>query len=139
MREDEGQALIEAILVSLILLVPVIWGLTVLSDLHKAALASTAAVREAGADAAASTSSQRADAAIEAAVQGAFSDEGLEASRARVSVSAPRGLARGGTVEVRVSYPVAVFEAPFLGRVSRPVVWVRADHVARIDPYRSRP
>ena len=139
MRRESGFALVESILVSLVLLIPIVWGLTVLSEIHKAALASTAAVREAGADAAASTTPESATAAIAAAVRGAFVDEGLDASSAKVGADTPAGLARGGTVVVEVSYPVAVFQAPFLGRVSSPVIWVRATHVARIDPYRSRP
>lgn len=139
MRNQRGQALLEAVLVALILMVPILWGLTVLSQLHQAALASTAAVREAGTDAARSTDPGAAQRAVRVAVAGAFADQGLDPSLATVAVDAPAGLERGGTVEVRVAYPVRVFQAPLLGSVSAPVVWVRAVHVARIDPYRSRP
>jgi hypothetical protein len=138
MRRQSGFALVESILVSLVLLMPLVWGLTVLSQLHQAALASNAAAREAGTDAAGSTSATSAGAVVDAAVRSAFADEGLDPTQAKVAVSIPSGFARGGTVVVHIAYPVAAFQAPFLGKVSTPVIWVRATHVAQIDPYRSR-
>ena len=135
---QRGQAVLETILFGLLLLAPLIWALTVLADVHRAALASTAAAREAGFDAARATDVSSAARAIDAAVAGAFEDHGLDAARARVQSSTPAGLARGGSVEVRVAYPVAVLRAPFLGVVSGPELLVTATHVSRVDPYRSR-
>ena len=137
-RNDRGIAVVETLLLGLLLLVPLIWVLGVLADLHRGALAAAAGVREAGFDAARSTTFANADRAIDAAVRRAFLDQGLDASRVKVQWTAAAGLARGGTVEVEVSYPVTVLQAPLLGKVAGPSVWVEARHVARIDLYRSR-
>jgi hypothetical protein len=134
---QSGFALIETVLLGLLFLIPLVWALGVLSELHRAALATTAAAREAGVDAARSPDVASADGAVRSAVTRAFADEGLQAGDARVNWSGGAGLERGGTVEIEVSYPVTVFQAPILGRVAGPSVWVRAQHAVRVDPYRS--
>jgi hypothetical protein len=136
-RDQRGQALLESILLGLLLMAPLLWALGVLADLHRGALAASAAAREAGFDAARSASARSASAAVDVAVRRAFADEGLDPGRARVRWSG-FGSGRGGAIVVRVSYPVTVLQAPLLGRVSGPSVWVNASHVARIDPFRSR-
>ncbi|MDP9225638.1 MAG: pilus assembly protein [Actinomycetota bacterium] len=135
---ERGQGVVETLLVALILLVPLMWLLGVLADLHRGAIAATAAVREAGSDAASSIDPRGAADAVQRAVHAAFADQGLDPARAAVAWSATPGFARGGRVRVRVDYPVTVVQFPFLGRVSGPAVLVSASHVARIDPYRSR-
>lgn len=75
---------------------------------------------------------------MSAAIAQAFSDHGLDPNDAVVDWSADSNLPRGEGVEVSVSYPVTVVQAPLLGRVAGPSIWVRARHIARIDPYRSR-
>lgn len=137
-RGEDGQALIEALLIGLVLIVPVIWLLAVLAGVHKGALAATAAAREAGFEAARSPTVTEAERAVASAVAGAFADQGLGAGRVDVQWSAS-GLERGGLVEVEVAYPVAVARFPFIGGFTGPSVWVRARHVARVDPFRSRP
>jgi hypothetical protein len=134
---DEGLATIETLLLGLLLLVPLMWGLGVLSEIHRAALAGTAAAREAGFDAARSSTRAEAQRRIDAAVASAFADHGLDPEHGRVEW-VTGSLERGGSVEVRVSYETPVFQAPFLGEVSGPSIWVHASHVARVDPYRSR-
>jgi hypothetical protein len=136
---DSGQAVIETLLVSLILLVPLMWMLGVLSDLHRGALGTTAAAREAGSDAASSSGLANASVAVERAVRQAFVDDGLDPRRAVVSWVATPGFDRGGTVKVSVTYPVTIVQFPFLGRVAGPSIGVKAIDLARIDPYRSRP
>jgi Na+-transporting methylmalonyl-CoA/oxaloacetate decarboxylase gamma subunit len=141
-------------LLGLVLIVPLIWALGVLSELHRAALATTAAAREAGFDAARAASpadaERRVDAAVvaaltdhgldprAAAVVAALTDHGLDPRAAAVTASAA-GLERGSAVEVRVVYEVPVLQAPFLGSVGGPSIEVTATHVTRVDPYRSRP
>jgi hypothetical protein len=110
----------------------------VLGDLHRSALAASAAAREAGFDAARAPGLAAADEAVRAAVVTAFRNQGLDPSVADVGWTSP-SLRRGGTVEVVIRYPVTVLQAPLLGEVAGPSVWVEARHVARIDPYRSRP
>jgi hypothetical protein len=136
-RRQSGFALIETLLLGLLFLIPLVWALGVLAELHQAALASTAAAREAGIDAARASNMVDAGMAVEDAVARAFADEGLEAGDAHVAWSAGAGLERDGTVEVEVSYPVTVLQAPLLGQVSGPSIWVRAAHSVRVDPYRS--
>lgn len=135
---EGGQALIETLLVGLVLIVPIVWVLGVLADLHRGALASSAAAREAGFEAARSTTLGEAQAAAAEAVDQAFVDQGLSSERARVRMSAS-ALERGGVVQVEVGYPVKVMTMPLLPGAGGPVVWVNARHYARIDPYRSRP
>ena len=135
---ERGSALVETLLLGLLLLVPLIWGLTVLSELHRAALATTAAAREAGFDAARASSATDARERVDAAVARALIDHGVDPSGARVEYSAS-GLERGATVQVRVSYDVGVLRAPLLGEVAGPSITVNATHAARVDPYRSRP
>lgn len=134
---QDGQGVIETILLGLLLVAPLIWALGVLADLHRGALAATAAAREAGFDAGHSPSASAAAVAVDVAVQTAFTNQGLDPRDARVEWSAP-SFERGGAVEVVVSYPVTVLQAPLLGRVAGPSVWVTASHVARIDPYGGR-
>jgi Na+-transporting methylmalonyl-CoA/oxaloacetate decarboxylase gamma subunit len=136
---ERGQALIETVLLGLLLLVPLMWALGVLAGIQRGALATTAAAREAGFEAARASSRSEAARAIDRAVAQAFRNQGLDPSRARVRVSLPPGLARGAAVEVEVGMDVPVLQAPFLGEVGGPSIAVVAHHVARVDPYRSRP
>lgn len=138
-RGESGQSVVDVLLLGLLFFGPLIWGLGVLADVHRAALATAAAAREAGFDAATQTDVHSADEAVDHAVQAAFRDQSMDPSSAQAQWAAPGGLSRGGTIEVVVEYPVTVLQAPFLGRVAGPSIWVTAKHVARIDLYRSRP
>lgn len=135
---ERGQALIEVVLVGLLLLAPLLWGLGVLAQLHRGALAATSAAREAGLDAARAAGAAQARRSGERALVQAFIDHGLDARRVEARWSMDPRLERGSAVEVEVSYPVSVLQAPFLGSVSGPSIWIRARHVARVDPFRSR-
>jgi hypothetical protein len=134
---ETGASLIETIILGLLFLVPVIWALGVLSEMHRGALAATAAAREAGFEASRTTSAAEASRSVTAAVQRAFADHGLDPAAATVELSSD--FERGDPIEVEIGYPVDVLQAPILGRVAGPSIWIRADHVARVDPYRSRP
>ncbi|HEX2049331.1 MAG TPA: hypothetical protein VHJ34_01720 [Actinomycetota bacterium] len=136
-RTESGQAVVEVVVVCVLLVVPLIVLLSVVSDVHRAALATTAAARAAGFDAARSADAPAADGAVDAAVGRALLDHRLDPADARVRWSGALG--RGAPIEVEVSYPVRVFGVPFAGGASGPSVWVTARHVARVDPYRSRP
>ena len=138
MKSERGLALIEALLLGLVLIVPLIWVLGVLSSVHQGALAATSAAREAGVDAARARDLEGASRAVETAVARAFVDHGLDPSEAVIRFSAAPHLARGGTVQVVVRYPVEVISAPLLGEIGGPAVWVDARNVTRIEPYGSR-
>jgi hypothetical protein len=138
MRSDQkGQALIETLLLGLLLLAPLLWGLGVLADLHRTALAAAAAAREAGFEVSRSTTRQTASAAALKVVDQAFRDHGLDPSKVELEMSLSR-LERGAPIQIRLSYPVDVLSAPFLGRVSDASIWIHAKSVARVDPFRSR-
>ena len=134
---EDGLALVETILVAVVLIVPLVAALGALSDLHRGALAASAAVREAGFEAARSDTAAQADLAVATAVRGAFSDHGLDSRSAEVRWTSAPGFERGGSIEVEVKLPVQVLQLPFLGSAFGPHVWVNARHVARIDPYMS--
>lgn len=135
MRAERGQALIEVVLLGLLLLVPLLWLLTTLSEVHRGALAASAAAREAGADAVRAAAEGDVAGAVQAAVARAFADHRIDPGRARVRWGGR--LDRGGVIEVVVSYPVEVLPLPLFGDLGASV-WVNARHVARVDPYRSR-
>jgi hypothetical protein len=134
---ERGQATIETVLLALLLLVPLVWALGVLADLHRGALATTAAAREAGFEAARASDADSARTAINEAVDRAFTDHGLDPANAEVRWSGSR-LERGTAVQVQVGYAVPVTQAPLLGRIAGPSIHVHARHVARVDPFRSR-
>ncbi len=140
MRRDheDGQALLETIILGLLLIVPIIWLLGLLGEMQRAALATTSAAREAAADASRSTDASGARGSIARAVRISLLDQGLDPSRVRVQASTPSGFARGGIVRVRVSYPVQALAVPLLGSLTDPVIWVRSQSSMVIEPYRSR-
>jgi hypothetical protein len=135
---ERGQATIETLLLALLMLVPLVWALGVLADLHRGALATTAAAREAGFEAARASDAATAGSAIDEAVGRAFADHGLDPADAEVRWSGSR-LERGAALEVQVGYAVTVTQAPLLGRIAGPSIHVHASHIARVDPFRSRP
>lgn len=137
MSDDKGQALIETLLLGLVLMAPLLWALGVLADVHRNALATSAAAREAGFEASRADDPGAARREAERAVARAFADHGLAPREATLRLST-RGLERGATIEIVVSTEVPVLQAPFLGRVSGPSIGVDAKHVARIPPYASR-
>lgn len=136
-EREEGQALIETLVLGLVFLVPLLWLLMVLSQVHAGALAVTAAAREAGIDVARSTDRPAASRSLEAAVAQALLDHGLNPRRAKVEWS-DGGLGRGSPIEVQISYPIPLLQAPFIGSLGSPSVWIRATHVTHVDPFRDR-
>lgn len=137
MTSERGQALTETLLLGLLMMAPLLWGLGVLADLHRTALATTSAAREASFEAARSIDPTSARLAADRAIAIALRNHGLDPERARVEWSVGR-LERGAPVQVVVSFPTPVLQAPFLGTVGGPSIWTHSKSVARIDPYRSR-
>lgn len=127
-------ALVESILLALLLLVPLIWLLGMLDHLHRAALGTTTAAREAGFALAGSQDPAVDDPSTVVALS--LTAQGLDPGRAEVDVSLDDGDERGGVVRVQVRYRVPVLDLPLLGDL--PAVSVNATHNAVIDPYRSR-
>jgi hypothetical protein len=138
MRRQHGFAMIEAVLLGLILIVPLIWLLGILSEVHRGALAATSAVREAAVDAARADDLSGATRAVDSAVMRAFADHGLDPTDARVRFSVDPGLVRGGIVEVEIRYPVSVLMVPMIGQIRGPSLWIDARNITRIEPFGSR-
>ena len=136
-RDESGTATLEVMIVGLLLLGPLLWALTTLSTVHRAALSASSAAREGAFEAARAVDRDSAHRALEDASVRALHDGGLDLDNARLQWSAPAGWQRGGRVEVRIAYDVPVVPAPFLGQF-QPTVTVTALHVAEIDRYRSR-
>ena len=135
MHDEEGHAVLDAFLVGLILMMPLMWMLIAASSLHRAAFASTSAAREAGLIAARSDSAADAHSRAQAAVARALSEQGVDPDVAKVSLYwAPE---RDAPVRIEVQVPVKVFAIPFVSRHVGPAILVKARHVAHADPYRS--
>lgn len=137
-HNEHGHALIEAMLLGLVFIVPVLWLLSVSAEIHGAVLGTSSAAREAGFEAGRSTDVVAADRRVSAAVARSVADHGLDPDRARIEWVPSPGWRRGGTVEVVVSYRVPVFQFPLLGEIGEPTVVVNGRHLATIDRYRSR-
>lgn len=136
-RTDEsGMALIEAIVLVVLLLVPIVWTLGSLSQIHRAALAASSAAREAAVAAARSVDPIAAARAGRAAATAAFRDQGLSPRAMRLETTGVKSLQRGAEVSVRIRYPVRVLALPWMKH--EPAMWVRAVHSTEIDRYRSR-
>src|SRR5688572_3192777 len=131
MRSQRGHALVETLLLGLIMMAPLLWALGVLAELHRSALATTSAAREAGFEISRSVDPLAARRAAEIAVAAALKDHGLDPSKAQLDLSIT-GLHRASPVQVVVSYPTRVLAAPFLGSVAGPSVWTHAKSVARV-------
>lgn len=138
MRNDHGYSVLEAFLLGLVLLLPLIWLLTVSADVQRSALASASAVREAGLAASRAASASDAHDHADSAARRALLERGVTPAAARISLSSDGAPGRGELIEVRVETPVHVLRVPFLREAVGPAIWIRARNVARVEPYRSR-
>lgn len=135
-NDHKGIAVVESLLLGLILLIPIVWMLGVLSELHRSALAAAAAVRDAGSQVASASDVTDVEQRITTSVAEAFRAHDLDPTLTRISWSG--ALERGGTVDVRVSYPVKVFQMPILDAAAGPAIWIEAIHQAPLQRYLSR-
>lgn len=133
--DERGLAVMEALILGIVLIFPMMWLLSVLSAVHSAALATNSAVREAGMVIAGSLGRPP---DIEMVVKDALRNHGLDAEGGSLELDAPQGFGRGNEVGIALGYEVPIFDPPFLQRDLGPTVTVRARYIARIDPYRSR-
>jgi hypothetical protein len=138
MNAQRGQALMETILLGLLLLVPLMWALGVLADLHRVSLAATSAARDASIEAVAARDPADALRAMDRAVARAFESHRLDPRLVRVRADMSQRLQRGSALSIEVTFPVTVLQAPLLGRVAGPSIWVEARRVARVPLYGSR-
>jgi Flp pilus assembly protein TadG len=132
-RSEDGAATLEVMVLGVVLIVPLIWLVAVLADVHRAALAVDAAAREVGWELTHHGSSDT----IDEAAAAAFRDQGLDVSR--VTVSWDGSGDRGEVVIVRTSYPVSVASFPWIGALSGPTIQVHAVHRVMAPSYGSDP
>ena len=134
-KDERGVAVIEALVLGVVLLLPMMWLLSVLSSVHSAALGTNSAVREAGMVIARSLGEPD---GLDLVVKDALRNHGLDPEGGRFDVHVRSGFVRGAIVDVVLAYEVPVFDPPFLNVDLGPSVTVRSHHSARIDPYQSR-
>ena len=130
---ERGSAMVETALV-LPLVLAVAFGVVAAGRATHAQVSVAAAAREAGRALASAPSAPQGLAAARARAGAAASGHGLDPARLQLTL-APGSFARGGTVRARASYRVALADLPLLGLVE---LTVRADHVERVERYRSR-
>lgn len=135
LRRDDGNALVEFTVLSLLLLVPLVYVLLGVFQVQRAAFGVTEAARQAGRAFAVADSVDAGAARAQAATRLALADQGIDDAPPPV-LECPEGvcLAPGSTVRVTVSYTVRL---PVLSLLSRDGVGipVTATHVAVVDTF----
>jgi Flp pilus assembly protein TadG len=133
LRDDSGQALVEAALVLPVLLV-LVFGVVMAGRVVHAKIAVQAAAREASRTLATAPSEEQGLTDANNAARSAADGYGLSADGLSVDLES-NGFQRGGTVSASVSYDVGLGGLPLLDRVD---ISVSSSHSEQIDPYRSR-
>jgi Flp pilus assembly protein TadG len=134
-RGDDGNALVEFTYLAVLLMIPLVYVLTTVFQVQRAAFAVTEAARQAARAYTQAQTPEQAVAVATAAADLALRDQGLISSGPPV-VAAPDGLAPGATVRVTVAHDVTL---PILGGLFgevRPHIPVRATHVQVVDHFR---
>ena len=136
-RNDDGSAMLEFVYLSVLLMVPLIYLLTTVFQVQRAAFGVTEAARQAGRAYATAETADAGAARAELAAQLALRDQGLSLAEP-VRVTAPDGVAPGSQVRVVVRHRVAL---PLVGGLFQgvvpPNIPVQASHVAVVDRFQS--
>lgn len=134
--KDDGSAMLEFVYLSLLLLVPLVYVLTTVFQVQRAAFGVTEAARQAGRAYTTAASDAEGRAHADAAAHLAMTDQGV-ALDAPVVLSAPDGVAPGSVVRVQVVQRVPL---PLVGGLFRgvvpPNIPVRATSVAVVDRFK---
>lgn len=135
-RGDDGSALLEFTYLAILLMVPLVYVLTTVFQVQRAAFGVTEAARQAGRAYATAESDAQGRARAEAAARLALQDQGIELVEPLQLVPSD-GVAPGSTVRVRVTHRVVLpLVGGLFGDAVPPNVPVRADHVAVVDRFK---
>ena len=133
-RDDDGNALVEFTYLAVLLMVPLVYVLTTVFQVQRAAFGVTEAARQAGRAYVTADSDAQGRARAQEAADLAMRDQIPGFGRAQVEVSGR--LAAEGSVTVRVRHEVVL---PILGGIFdrvRPRIPVDATHVEVVDRFR---
>lgn len=136
-RSDDGNALLEFVYLSVLLMVPLVYVLTTAFQVQRAAFGVTEAARQAGRAFTTAETTAQGSARAQAAAELALTDQGI-ALREPLEVSAPNGLDPGASVRVTVLHRV---ELPLVGGLFGgavpPNIPVRASSLQVVDRFRA--
>ncbi|HZL01565.1 MAG TPA: pilus assembly protein [Cellulomonas sp.] len=142
-RDDAGNAIVEFLAVTVLLLIPILYLVLVLGRLQAATFAADGAAREAGRAYAQASTSDLGSARAVAAVGIALRDQGFEdvdpASSLVLECSSVPCLEPGSDVAASVAFAVRLPFVPSFVRSVVPLeIPVRGDAVAPVDAFRGR-
>jgi Flp pilus assembly protein TadG len=141
-RGDDGNALIEFVYLSLLLMIPLFYLLLAVFQVQGAAFAMTEASRQAGRAFARADTADEGFARANKAVQLALRDQGIDDPSVEAHFScdpSPCDLSSGQRVETKVSYTVSL---PFVGSLfgkGRAGIPVTGTHVEYVDRFKQDP
>jgi Flp pilus assembly protein TadG len=136
LRRDDGNAMLEFVYLSVLLMVPLVYVLTTTFQVQRAAFGVTEAARQAGRAYATADSDAQGRARADAAARLAMRDQGVELDEPPAIVPSD-GVAPGSVVRVRVTHRVPLpLVGGLFGDVVPPNIPVRADHVAVVDRFK---
>ena len=135
-RRDDGSAVLELVYLSLLLMVPLVYVLTTVFQVQRAAFGVTEAARQAGRAYVTAESDAEGRLRADAAARLAMEDQGVALDSA-VRLEPTDGVEPGSVVRVRVEHHVALpLLGGLFGDVVPPGIPVRADHVAVVDRFK---
>lgn len=135
-RLDHGRASIEFLVFSVVLLVPVVFGITTLWAIQSAQIATEQASRDAVRAFTQQTSVPQATAIADDIARRVVAEHGVTTPiRLEYSCQASSCLTPGSLVRLRVTTDVRVFEAPFWGSAWPMEVTVDGVSAARVSVY----
>ena len=133
LRDDSGQALVEAAIVIPVLLL-LVFGVVMAGRISHAKIGVQAAAREAARELATAPSELEGLTAGHETARSVADGYGMSQERLTVELDAD-GFERGGTATAEATYRVGLGDLPLFGRIE---VAVSSSHSERIDVYRSR-
>lgn len=136
MRRDDGSAMLEFVYLAVLLMVPLVYLLTTVFQVQRAAFGVTEAARQAGRAYATAATDEQGRGRAEAAARLAMRDQGVGLGEP-VVLTASDGVAPGSVVRVQVlsRVPLPLVGGLFGGTVP-PNIPVRATSTAVVDRYK---